>query len=138
MKPSSQKHAEDLIRTFMLKKIVGRDSKVKKTIIKDYCRIANIIYVRWHIGVENYRAKHLRWFLHVACSDLAPGTQYRYWRRVEEIIVALAYYEKWEPHLRGSWRSSTGKPFAPTKRGRPPKPILSRANAREFAAKSGG
>ncbi|MNJ49597.1 hypothetical protein D3C77_448360 [compost metagenome] len=67
--------------------------------------IQRAINDRWGLSApEQWKAKHVRWFLHEHQKHLAPNTRYWYWLTVEILLVRLKKVNDWEPHLRGPWR----------------------------------
>ena len=104
----------------------------------------SLIEERWGIRrPEQWQAKHLRWCIERALADLAPATQYSYYRTIRAVAAALGHWPAWEPHLRGPWTSPTGTPTVQARRargGRPPK-LAARAKAirkRDLPAGGGG
>lgn len=83
-----------------------------------YENIAEQIWRRWQAGPHRLQLKHLQWYLCSHIADLSPGTQYRHWMRVEDIIIVLGKHDHWEPRLRGSWRHPQGLPHKASRRGR--------------------
>ena len=102
----------------MEKRVTKRSPKAKQEILKTYENIAETIWRRWQIGPYQIKLKHVLWYLNIYLDDHAPGTRYRHWLRVADILTVLEKYPDWEPRLRGPWRHPNGDPFSQTNRGR--------------------
>jgi hypothetical protein len=122
MRPASLIKTRKQMHVYMNTRVSGRDPKTKRKILRQHAVIAEVVYKRWHIGVYQLQAKHCRWFLEVYLIDCAPGTKYRYYLRLREILTGLGKYRDWEPLLRGPWTNPEGRPHQKkTNRGRKPK-----------------
>lgn len=86
-------------------------------------RIAEAIHGRWRCqGPEQWRLKHVRWYLEHHTRYMAPSTRYDLWRTLRALLYALGVYEDWAPHLRGPWLRPEGdSPRATRRTGRPPR-----------------
>ena len=121
MRPSSVKMATDQVAILMQAKFSGRAAKDKRRIIQRHALIIEILYKRWQIGIFQLKAKHCQWFMQHYLREHTPGTQYQYWLRLREILVAIDKINDWEPLLRGPWRNPKGEPYRVSSRGRKPK-----------------
>jgi hypothetical protein len=102
----SQAEMERQARSLARKTFSGQRHVVREK-EKHIVNTATAIYLRWKIGVNQWQAKHIRWFLQ-SISSRSPGTQYRYYRYVRACLIELNKWADWEPHLRGSWQLPKG------------------------------
>src|SRR5262245_32971809 len=66
--------------------------------------IQSAIFIRWGIkNPEQWRVKHLRWFLQEHMKDNAASYRYDFWLTVREITKRRGRELDWEPRLRGPW-----------------------------------
>lgn len=122
MRPANQSQAREQMWIFMSTQLTGRSKKHKNQVLKECCNIGEILWRRWQVNLEYLQLKHCKWLMLVYLRDKSPGTHYRYWRRLREIMKALGTYDNWEGQLRGPWCNSEGRPYTPrSKRGRPQK-----------------
>lgn len=73
----------------------------KKT--RHIVNFAEAVRLRWNVNPNNWKVKHLRWFLEVRISDRAPGTKYRYFRYLREVLIFQNRWDDWSGYLRGPW-----------------------------------
>jgi len=79
--------------------------------------IASLIWRRWQVGPDQWRLKHLRWYLEEQTGQYTHGTRYRHWLTVRLLIMSLDY-EDWIERLDGPWVRPSGV-RGPLKSGRP-------------------
>ncbi len=121
MRPRNHLHARAQIRVLLEKRVTRVSPARKKELLRAYETIAEVIWRRWQVGIHQIRLKHLRWYLEHHLAGLAPGTRYRHWLRVAEIIHFLDKDEDWRPLLRGPWLTPGGIKGDHTNKGRKPK-----------------
>jgi hypothetical protein len=67
-------------------------------------KIHEVLRDRWNVGQpEQWKHKHLLWFLNIYQRSEKPETRYRYWLTVKKIMKRLSKEEDWTPRLKGSW-----------------------------------
>ena len=135
MNPSNHWQARTQIHIMMIQKITGRSPRTKKEILRTYENIAEQIWRRWQVGPYRWKLKNLRWYLEVKTKNFAPGTRYRHWLRIAEVILVLNKYEQWEKRLCGPWRNPKGLPPQSSTRGRKSKFLRSKTIGIEAYAK---
>jgi hypothetical protein len=79
--------------------------------------IATTVWRRWHVGPEQWRLKHLRWYLVERTGQCSNGTRYRHWLTVRLLIISLEH-DGWIERLDGPWVRPNGV-RGPLKSGRP-------------------
>ncbi len=79
----------------------NRQSIKQKT--KHIINMSEAIRLRWDVHPYDWQVKHLRWFLEVWISDRAPGTKYRYFRYLREILIFQNHWDDWKGYLKGPW-----------------------------------
>lgn len=57
---------------------------------------------------EQWRLKHIHWFLDIHLKNSSQETRYRYWLTLQVILVRLGKARDWEPRLQGNWISRAG------------------------------
>jgi len=67
-------------------------------------KIYEAIHDRWNVRrPEQWRLKHILWFLGVYQALDSAETRYRYWLTVKKIMKRLEKEEDWAPRLNGPW-----------------------------------
>jgi len=69
--------------------------------------IATTVWRRWHVGPDQWRLKHLRWYLVERTGQFSNGTRYRHWLTVRLLIMSLEH-DGWIERLDGPWVRPTG------------------------------
>jgi hypothetical protein len=67
-------------------------------------RISEAIRKRWDVGPNDWRAKHLRWFLEVNNSHLENPTNYRYYYILKRVLIFQNRWDDFSPFLNGPWQ----------------------------------
>jgi len=113
----AQREVKILMRHFA----TGCNHKRKLQLLRSYDQFIKEIWEHWHVGLYGLKVRHVKWYFEVSQAKKSPGTRYRHWCRVRDLISARGVFNDWEPHLRGPWRNPEGTPFSYSNRGRKPK-----------------
>ena len=79
--------------------------------------IAATIWRCWLVSPDQWRLKHIRWYLVEQTSQYSHGTRYRHWLTVRLLIMSLDR-DDWLERLDGPWVRPSGV-HGPLKSGRP-------------------
>lgn len=67
-------------------------------------KIHEALREHWNLDhPEQWRLKHLRWFLEAHQKPTPPETRYRYWLTVVKIMKRRQKEADWTPRLQGPW-----------------------------------
>jgi hypothetical protein len=68
--------------------------------------IQQAIAERWQRNhPEQWKLKHIHWYLDIHLKNSSQETRYRYWLTLQVIIQRLGKTRDWEPRLQGNWIS---------------------------------
>lgn len=88
--------------------VLSGSPETKKRHIMQSNRIQQAIDERWQCShPEQWRLKHIHWFLNAHLKSSSQETRYRYWLTLQVIFQRLGKARDWEPRLKGSWISRT-------------------------------
>lgn len=89
--------------------VLSGSDHTKKRNIMQATGIQRAIAERWQRShPEQWKLKHVHWYLDVHLKKSSQETRYRYWLTLQIILLRLGKTRDWEPRLQGSWISRTG------------------------------
>lgn len=88
--------------TSMARRTFSGDRKTIHNKSRHIINAAVTIYFRFGASPNNWKLKHIRWFLE-STKHKSPGTRYRYYRYLRSILIHYNHWVDWSPHLRGPW-----------------------------------
>lgn len=71
---------------------------------KHVVNAAEAIRSRFGVGLKQWQAKHLRWFLEIELSNRSSGTRYRYYRYLRSVLIFVNKFDSFSPFLKGPWQ----------------------------------
>ena len=119
-RPANQQAAAGMAKAMLVRRLPGSRRGSVRAHLQRAERIAESIWRRWQVGPYQWQVKHLRWYLSVPASPFTPGTRYRYWLTIRNLVHALGRSEHWLVQLQGPWIRPTGQ-SGELKSGRPAK-----------------
>ena len=111
------------VQTLLSKSLSGSRSAVKVH-LKRAKYIARTIEDQWNVwDPQDWKCKHVHWFLNHHLVDRSSATRYDYWCTVSRILAALEKLEHWAPRLRGPWLNKQGITWGQRPRGAGGRPM---------------
>ncbi len=102
MRPASGKIAAAQAAELARSRLSGISHATKKRRVRRAAIAAEAIWRRWHLGVRQWKLKHVRWFIEFHLREMSPNARYQYWLVVRD-LVSILDHAHWIPLLKGSW-----------------------------------
>lgn len=91
------------MKMFLSGVLTGGDETRKRELAQAK-KIHEALRERWNMRhPEQWKWKHLRWFLEVHQNSTPLETRYRYWLTIVKIMQRRQKVADWTPRLRGPW-----------------------------------
>lgn len=102
MNPASARAAGREVELLARKQFKGTAKATFRRRIPRAGAIAQLIWIRWNVGIYRWQLKHVRWLLMHGLATQSLETRYQYWLCVRSLLQIVGK-ERWLPSLRGSW-----------------------------------
>ena len=102
MRPANGRIAAAQAARLARTRLSGVSYATKKRRVRRAAIVAQLIWRRWHIGIWQWRLKHLRWLFEHCLRCHTRSTVYQYWLTVRDLLPELSR-EHWERRLKGPW-----------------------------------
>jgi hypothetical protein len=107
LKPSSAEEARRQAEYVVSFAMRGMRPTTRKQRVRRIGQVAEIIWIRWRVGVRSWQHKHVLWVLDVNFGTATPHTRYQMWLAVRDAFRVLRRHN-WERMLQGTWVRPTG------------------------------
>lgn len=85
----------------------GMRPATRKQRVRRVGQLAEIIWLRWQVGVRGWQHKHVLWVLDVHFGTSTRQTRYQMWLATRDALRVLRQ-SHWERMLQGPWIRPTG------------------------------
>lgn len=126
MKPCSADAARRQAERVVRREMRGMRPSTRNQRVRRVGQLAEIMWLRWQVGIRGWQHKHVLWALDVHFGSSAPQTRYQMWLAARDAVRVLRR-SHWERMLQGPWVRPTGQK-GPLGRGRRAKVTMPRCN----------